>query len=91
MCLARYGYMELRRARRWHCWARKADALAKAKAESGQGCGQGEVIKIEAYSCDVPLPRPSTRRPGRRSCAEFGKADIVVNNPRISHAKPFEK
>ena len=68
--------------------ARKADALAKAKAEVAKAAGKAN-IKIEAYSCDVSKAAPIAET-WKKVEAEFGKVDIVVNNAGISHAKPFD-
>ena len=68
--------------------ARKADALAKAKAEVAKAAGKAN-IKIEAYSCDVSKAA-AIAETWKKVEAEFGKVDIVVNNAGISHAKPFD-
>ncbi len=68
--------------------ARKADALAKAKAEVAKAAGKAN-IKIEVYSCDVSKAA-AIAETWKKVEAEFGKVDIVVNNAGISHAKPFD-
>ncbi len=68
--------------------ARKADALATAKAEVAKAAGKTNA-KIEAYSCDVSKAQPIADT-WKKVTADFGKVDIVVNNAGISHAKPFE-
>jgi NAD(P)-dependent dehydrogenase (short-subunit alcohol dehydrogenase family) len=68
--------------------ARKQDALAAAKAEVQKAAGKAN-IKIEAYSCDVSKAAPIADT-FKKIEADFGKADIVVNNAGISHAKSFE-
>ncbi len=68
--------------------ARKADVLAKAKAEVTKAAGKAN-IKIEAYSCDVSQAAPIAET-WKKVEAEFGKVDIVVNNAGIAHAKPFD-
>ncbi len=68
--------------------ARKADALAAAKAEVQKAAGKAN-IKIEAYSCDVSKAQPIADTV-KKIDADFGKIDIVVNNAGISHAKSFE-
>jgi len=68
--------------------ARKADALASAKADVVKAAGKTNA-KIEAYSCDVSKAQPITDT-FKKIETEFGKIDIVVNNAGISHAKAFE-
>ena len=68
--------------------ARKADALAAAKAEVQKAAGKAN-IKIEAYSCDVSKAAPIADTI-KKVVADFGKVDILVNNAGISHAKPFD-
>ena len=68
--------------------ARKADALAAAKAEATKAAGKAN-IKIEAYSCDVSKAAPIADTI-KRVVADFGKIDILVNNAGISHAKAFD-
>jgi len=68
--------------------ARKADALAAAKAEVAKAAGKTN-SKIEAYSCDVSKAAPIADT-FKKVVADFGKVDIVVNNAGISHAKPFD-
>ena len=68
--------------------ARKADALATAKAEVTKAAGKTNA-KIEAYSCDVSKAQPIADT-FKKIEAEFGKVDILVNNAGISHAKAFE-
>jgi 3-oxoacyl-[acyl-carrier protein] reductase len=68
--------------------ARKADALASAKAEVQKAAGKAN-IKIEAYSCDVSKAAPITDTI-KKVVADFGKVDILVNNAGISHAKAFD-
>jgi len=68
--------------------ARKADALAAAKAQVLKAAGKTNG-KIEAYSCDVAKAAPIAET-WKKVEADFGKVDIVVNNAGISHAKPFD-
>lgn len=68
--------------------ARKADALAAAKAQVIKAAGKTNG-KIEAYSCDVAKAAPIAET-WKKVEADFGKVDIVVNNAGISHAKPFD-
>ncbi|MDP2372472.1 SDR family oxidoreductase [Reyranella sp.] len=68
--------------------ARKADALAAAKAEVAKAAGKANT-KIEAYSCDVSKAAPIADTI-KKVVADFGKVDILVNNAGISHAKPFD-
>ena len=68
--------------------ARKADALAAAKAQVVKAAGKTNG-KIEAYSCDVSKAAPIAET-WKKVEADFGKVDIVVNNAGISHAKPFD-
>ncbi|MDP2333078.1 MAG: SDR family oxidoreductase [Reyranella sp.] len=68
--------------------ARKADALAAAKAEVAKAAGKANT-KIEAYSCDVSKAQPIADTI-KKVVADFGKVDILVNNAGISHAKPFD-
>ncbi|MBN9536395.1 MAG: SDR family oxidoreductase [Alphaproteobacteria bacterium] len=68
--------------------ARKADALAAAKAQVVKAAGKTNG-KIEAYSCDVAKAAPIAET-WKKVEADFGKVDIVVNNAGISHAKPFD-
>ncbi|SKA13233.1 NAD(P)-dependent dehydrogenase, short-chain alcohol dehydrogenase family [Enhydrobacter aerosaccus] len=68
--------------------ARKADALAQAKAEVQKAAGKTNG-KIETYSCDVSKAQPIADT-WKQVVADFGKVDIVVNNAGISHAKPFD-
>ena len=68
--------------------ARKADALAAAKAQVVKADGKTNG-KIEAYSCDVAKAAPIAET-WKKVEADFGKVDIVVNNAGISHAKPFD-
>jgi 3-oxoacyl-[acyl-carrier protein] reductase len=68
--------------------ARKADALASAKAQVVKAAGKTNG-KIEAYSCDVAKAAPIAET-WKKVEADFGKVDIVVNNAGISHAKPFD-
>jgi NAD(P)-dependent dehydrogenase (short-subunit alcohol dehydrogenase family) len=68
--------------------ARKADALAAAKAEVQKAAGKSNG-RFEAYSCDVSKAEPIAAT-WKKVEADFGKVDIVVNNAGISHAKPFE-
>ena len=68
--------------------ARKADALATAKAEVAKAAGKTNA-KVEAYSCDVAKAQPIIDT-FRKIEADFGKVDILVNNAGISHAKPFD-
>ncbi|MBS0520957.1 MAG: SDR family oxidoreductase [Proteobacteria bacterium] len=68
--------------------ARKADALAAAKAEVQKAAGKTNG-KIEVYSCDVSKAQPIADT-WKKIEADFGKVDIVVNNAGVSHAKPFE-
>jgi NAD(P)-dependent dehydrogenase (short-subunit alcohol dehydrogenase family) len=68
--------------------ARKADALAAAKAEVAKAAGKANT-KIEAYSCDVSKAQPIADTI-KKVMADFGKIDILVNNAGISHAKPFD-
>jgi 3-oxoacyl-[acyl-carrier protein] reductase len=68
--------------------ARKADVLAKAKADVATAAGKTNA-KIEAYSCDVSKAQPIADT-FKKIEADFGKVDILVNNAGISHAKPFE-
>ncbi len=68
--------------------ARKADALASAKAEVAKAAGKTNA-KIEAYSCDVSKAQPIADT-WKKVEADFGKVDVLVNNAGISHAKPFE-
>jgi NAD(P)-dependent dehydrogenase (short-subunit alcohol dehydrogenase family) len=67
--------------------ARKADALAQAKAEVVKAAGKTNG-KFEAYSCDVSKAEPVAET-FKKVVADFGKVDIVINNAGISHAKPF--
>src|ERR1700761_5787748 len=64
--------------------ARKADALAKAKAEVEKAMGKSNG-KVEAYSCDVAKAEPIADT-WKKIIADFGKVDILVNNAGISHA-----
>ena len=68
--------------------ARKADVLAKAKAEVQKAAGKSNG-RFEAYSCDVAKAAPIAET-WKKVEADFGKVDILVNNAGISHAKPFE-
>ena len=68
--------------------ARKADALATAKAEVQKAAGKSNG-RFEAYSCDVSKAEPIAAT-WKKVEADFGKVDILVNNAGISHAKPFE-
>jgi 3-oxoacyl-[acyl-carrier protein] reductase len=68
--------------------ARKADALAAAKAEVAKAAGKTNA-KVEAYSCDVSKAQPIADTI-KKVVADFGKVDILVNNAGISHAKAFE-
>jgi 3-oxoacyl-[acyl-carrier protein] reductase len=68
--------------------ARKADALATAKAEVQKAAGKSNG-RFEAYSCDVSKAAPIADT-FKKVVADFGKVDIVVNNAGISHAKPFD-
>src|SRR5215475_13556699 len=68
--------------------ARKADALAAAKAEVQKAAGKSNG-RFEAYSCDVSKAEPIAET-WKKVEADFGKVDILVNNAGISHAKPFE-
>jgi 3-oxoacyl-[acyl-carrier protein] reductase len=68
--------------------ARKADALAAAKAEVAKAAGKANT-KIEAYSCDVSKAAPIADTI-KKVVADFGKVDILVNNAGISHAKAFD-
>lgn len=68
--------------------ARKADALAAAKAQVVKAAGKTNG-KIEAYSCDVSKAAPIAET-WKKVEADFGKVDVVVNNAGISHAKPFD-
>jgi 3-oxoacyl-[acyl-carrier protein] reductase len=68
--------------------ARKADALATAKAEVAKAAGKTNA-KVEAYSCDVSKAAPIADTI-KKVVADFGKVDILVNNAGISHAKPFD-
>lgn len=68
--------------------ARKADALAAAKAQVIKAAGKTNG-KIEAYSCDVAKAAPIAET-WKKVEADFGKVDIVVNNAGISHAKAFD-
>ena len=68
--------------------ARKADALAAAKAEVTKAAGKTNA-KIEAYSCDVSKAQPIADT-WKKVTGDFGKVDIVVNNAGISHAKAFD-
>src|SRR6185503_1131973 len=68
--------------------ARKADALAAAKAEVQKAAGKSNG-RFEAYSCDVSKAEPIAAT-WKKLEADFGKVDILVNNAGISHAKPFE-
>src|SRR5262252_6584826 len=68
--------------------ARKADALAAAKAEVQKAAGKSNG-RFEAYSCDVAKAAPIAET-WKKVEADFGKVDILVNNAGISHAKPFE-
>lgn len=68
--------------------ARKADALAAAKAAVQKAAGKTNG-KIEVYSCDVSKAQPIADT-WKKIEADFGKVDIVVNNAGVSHAKPFE-
>ena len=68
--------------------ARKADALAAAKAEVQKAAGKsnGRSRPIPATS---PRPQPIAAT-WKKVEADFGKVDILVNNAGISHAKPFD-
>jgi 3-oxoacyl-[acyl-carrier protein] reductase len=68
--------------------ARKAEALATAKAEVQKAAGKSNG-RFEAYSCDVSKAEPIADT-WKKIEADFGKVDILVNNAGISHAKPFE-
>jgi NAD(P)-dependent dehydrogenase (short-subunit alcohol dehydrogenase family) len=68
--------------------ARKADVLAKAKAEVQKAAGKSNG-RFEAYSCDVSKAAPIADT-FKKVEADFGKVDILVNNAGMSHAKPFE-
>jgi 3-oxoacyl-[acyl-carrier protein] reductase len=68
--------------------ARKADALATAKAEVQKAAGKSNG-RFEAYSCDVSKAAPIADT-FKKVVADFGKVDIVVNNAGISHAKAFD-
>jgi 3-oxoacyl-[acyl-carrier protein] reductase len=68
--------------------ARKADALATAKAEVQKAAGKSNG-RFEAYSCDVSKAQPIADT-FKKVVADFGKVDIVVNNAGISHAKAFD-
>jgi NAD(P)-dependent dehydrogenase (short-subunit alcohol dehydrogenase family) len=68
--------------------ARKADALAAAKAAVVKVAGKTNG-KVEVYSCDVSKAQPIADT-FKKVEADFGKVDIVVNNAGISHAKPFD-
>ena len=68
--------------------ARKADALASAKAEVQKAAGKAN-IKIAAYSCDVSTAAPIADTI-KKIVADFGTVDILVNNAGISHAKAFD-
>jgi 3-oxoacyl-[acyl-carrier protein] reductase len=68
--------------------ARKADALAAAKAEVQKAAGKSNG-RFEAYSCDVSKAEPIAET-WKKVEADFGKVDIVVNNAGISHAKAFD-
>ena len=68
--------------------ARKADALANAKAEVQKAAGKSNG-RFEAYSCDVSKAGPINET-WKKVEADFGKVDILVNNAGISHAKAFE-
>jgi NAD(P)-dependent dehydrogenase (short-subunit alcohol dehydrogenase family) len=68
--------------------ARKADALATAKAEVQKAAGKSNA-KVEAYSCDVAKAQPIADT-WKKITADFGKVDILVNNAGISHAKSFD-
>jgi 3-oxoacyl-[acyl-carrier protein] reductase len=68
--------------------ARKADALATAKADVQKAMGKSNG-KVEAYSCDVSKAEPIAET-WKKVMADFGKVDILVNNAGISHAKSFE-
>jgi NAD(P)-dependent dehydrogenase (short-subunit alcohol dehydrogenase family) len=68
--------------------ARKADALATAKAEVQKAAGKSNA-KVEAYSCDVAKAQPIADT-WKKITADLGKVDILVNNAGISHAKAFD-
>jgi NAD(P)-dependent dehydrogenase (short-subunit alcohol dehydrogenase family) len=68
--------------------ARKAEALAAAKAAVQQVAGKTNA-KVEVYSCDVAQAQPILETWAKVE-ADFGHVDILVNNAGISHAKPFE-
>src|SRR5215475_13563805 len=68
--------------------ARKADALASAKAEVAKAAGKSNA-KVEAYSCDVSKAQPIADT-WQKVVSDLGKVDIVVNNAGISHAKSFD-
>ena len=68
--------------------ARKADALANAKAEVQKAAGKSNG-RFEAYSCDVSKAE-AIAATWKKVEADFGKVDILVNNAGISHAKAFE-
>ena len=68
--------------------ARKADALAAAKAEVPRP-------RARPTPRSRPIPATSPRQAPiadtwKKVEADFGKVDIVVNNAGISHAKPFD-
>src|SRR5512143_1988030 len=67
--------------------ARKAAALAAAKAEVQKAAGKSNG-RFEAYSCDVSKAEPIAET-WKKVEADFGKVDILVNNAGISHAKLF--
>src|SRR5499427_8153584 len=61
--------------------ARKADALAAAKAAVQKAAGKTNA-KVEAYSCDVAKAQPILDT-WKQVEADFGKVDILVNNAGI--------
>src|SRR3954463_3714493 len=68
--------------------ARKADALAAAKAEVQKAAGKSNG-RFEAYSCDVSKAEPIAAT-WKKVGADFGKVNTLANNAGTSHAKAFE-